>query len=266
MSGDEVFVLLASLILGPIGWAIWFVRLARVQQFGHPHVGLKALSAVVLGCALFIGAVLRAAAAPDVRGAPGYLLLYFVLGLAWLRTAEALFVYAGVSVRDDVIERRNTAAVPAVAGALIGVTCCYGGANVGAGPGWWVVVFSAALATAVLAGIWLAADQLAGVNDIVTIDRDPAAGVRLGGLLAATGLILGRAVAGDWHSVSATVADLGRVGWPVVPLTVAALAIERALKPTAERPRAPLVMAGVMPAVLYLVCAAVCLIVLGWPA
>ena len=35
------------------------------------------------------------------------------------------------------------AAVPAVVGALVGVTFCYAGGNIGDGPGWWVVVFSA---------------------------------------------------------------------------------------------------------------------------
>ena len=35
-------------------------------------------------------------------------------------------------MRDDVIERRNTAVSLVIAGELVAVTCCFAGANVGA--------------------------------------------------------------------------------------------------------------------------------------
>ena len=50
----------------------------------------------------------------------------------------------------------NAAAAMATAGATIGVTLSYAGGNIGDGPGWWVVVFSAAIATAGLFACWLA--------------------------------------------------------------------------------------------------------------
>src|SRR3989337_1582139 len=120
--------------------------------------------------------------------------MYLVLGLAWLRIAEWFFGFAGLSVRDDIVERRNGAAVPAVVGAMAGVTFCYAGANVGDGPGWGGVAFSAGLATGALFAAWLAFGVLGHGIDAVTIDRDTAAGVRLGAFLAACGFVLGRAV------------------------------------------------------------------------
>jgi hypothetical protein len=210
-------------------------------------------------------AILLRYSAPDVRHAPQYLLLYLLLGLAWLRMSEFGFAYIGLSLRDDLIERRNMAALPAVSGALAGITLCYAGGNIGSGLGWWVVVFSGALATASLGAIWLLLDETTGVLDLVTIDRDPAAGVRVGGLLAASGLILGRAVAGDWHSVQATVEDFARIGWVVLPLAGAALFIERLAKPTVARPRPSVVAAGALPALVYLLFAAAYILAIGWP-
>ena len=266
MSGDEVFVTVLSLVVGPVAWAVWVFRAAGVQRLRGRQPRLGVILAVVSACAVVLLAVLRTIAAPDVRDDPAYLVMYFVLGLAWLRVAEFCFAYAGVSVRDDVLERGNTAALLAASGALVGVTLCYAGGNIGSGPGWWVVVFSAGLATAGLAAVWLVVDRAANMSDLVTIERDPAAGLRLGSLLAACGVILGRAVAGDWHSVDATVVDFVRIGWAAAPLVVVAIGIERAAKPTVAEPRPSVALAGVVPAVIYLIAAAVTVIVAGWPA
>jgi hypothetical protein len=266
MSGDELIVFLASTALGPVAWVIWFYRLVGVEPMGRATSGAKVLAAVVAGCALLLAAVLSFASAPDVVNSPGYLLFYFLLGLAWLRAAEFGFVYAGLSIRDDVAERRNAAAVPALAGAFVGATCCYAGGNVGAGPGWLVVVFSAGLATAGLAIVWLAVDQITQASELVAVGRDLATGVRLGGLLAASGLILGRAVAGDWHSVDATLVDFGLIAWVVVPLAAAAVVLEFVLKPTVTQPAPPALTAGLLPAALYLLAAVTYVYLLGWPA
>ncbi len=265
MSNDEFIVLLASLAFGPAAWTVLFVRLARVQRFGGRDAHLLILAGAIAACPLVLTVILLRYAASDVRHAPQYLLMYLLLGLAWLRASEFCLAYAGLSLRDDAIERRNLAALPAVSGALAGVTLCYAGGNIGNGPGWWVVVFSSALATLGLGAIWLLLDQTTGVNDLVTIDRDPAAGVRLGGLLAASGLILGRAVAGDWHSIQATVADFAHIGWVVLPVAGAALVVERLAKPTVARPHPPVFAAGALPALIYLLFATSYILMLGWP-
>jgi hypothetical protein len=155
--------------------------------------------------------------------------------------------------------------VPAVIGALLGVTLCYAGGNIGDGPGWWVVLFSAGLATSVLLAAWMALTQLTPVADSVTIDRDPAAGIRLGAFLASCGLILGRAVAGDWRSAAGTVVDFSTC-LPYVLLTViAATFVERLARPTPHTPHAPFVASGILPSLLYLIIAIGAVAIMGWP-
>ena len=251
MSEDEVLVTIGSTIFGPVLWAFWLFRIARVGALRRHRGGVVALAATLAACTAVIFGVLKTAASFDVVGAPAYLYMYVVLGLAWLRVSEWLFRFAGLSARDDIAERGNRAAVPAVAGALAGVTFCYAGANVGDGPGWWVVIFSAGLATATLFGAWLLLGHFGHGIDAVTIDRDPAAGVRLGAVLAACGLVLGRAVAGDWESAMQTVIDAIPALPAVVLILGVALVVERFARPPPRRPRAPLVLLGLVPAVAY---------------
>jgi hypothetical protein len=163
-------------------------------------------------------------------------MFYVVMGAAWVGGAIRLVPYAGISVRDDVIERGNRAALWSVLGALLGITLCFAGGNIGSGPGWWVVVFCGFLSTGTLFGLWWLVERLAAVSDAVTVDRDPASGIRLGAFLAASGLVLGRSVAGDWHSAGATIADFAGRAWPAAAIALLAIGLQRAWPPTAERP------------------------------
>jgi hypothetical protein len=212
---------------------------------------------VVIGLTVLIAMVLRLYAADDVRNAPQYLFQYVVLGLAWMRLAVQLFPMVGLHPRDDIFERRNRAAMTAWIGAMTGVALCYSGANIGNGPGWWVVVFSALLSTAALAGVWLALSHWSGLGDAVVVDRDRASAVRLGSALTACGLIFGVAVAGDWVWVPGTVADFLAKAWPAVPVVLAAIGLERSLRPRPEQPQGPIMAAGVAPAAMYLAMAGV---------
>jgi hypothetical protein len=130
-----------------------------------------------------------------------------VLGLAWIALALSALPWLGLSLRDDVLERRNPAAAWAVAGAAVGTTLLYGLANTGDGPGWWCVVVAALLAQAALFLGWAAMLALSDLHDAITIDRDPGAGLRAGAWFAAAGLVLGRAAAGSWTSFDATVLE-----------------------------------------------------------
>jgi hypothetical protein len=242
------------------------MTLVNVRQLSGRRKHIGALASVLGACALVLGSILLFLSAPDVRNAPEYLVMYWMLGLAWIRGCEFLFVYAGMSVRDDVVERTNPAALPALGGALLGAMLCFAAGNVGSGPGWWVVVFSAGLATLGLAGTWLLVESIAHPGESVTIDRDLAAGIRLGGLLLASGLILGRAVAGDWYSMEATVRDFAHFAWAVVPLAGAAMLIETLARPTVERPRPSAALAGALPALIYILFAVALVVTAGWPA
>jgi uncharacterized membrane protein YjfL (UPF0719 family) len=252
MSPDEgvVFVVAGFLALG--SWWRWYAPLVSVKRLGAGRDGrtLLAMTPVLSAVALF--AVLRTAASFDVQDSPLYLAFYVVLGAGWVGLAVHLFPMVGLNPRDDVVERGNGAAALAAAGAVLGLTFCFAGGNIGDGPGWWVVFFAAALATGGLGLVWYAVERLTRIADLVTIDRDRAAGLRLGALLAASGLMLGRAVAGDWVSAAATVSDFARVAWPVLPLAVAALLVERVARPTPESPAPPVALYGMPPALLYL--------------
>lgn len=251
MSGDEVFMLIASAIVALVSWGAWYVKPALVQGVRRRPPAWRLLRLTPLLAAALLWAVLRNAASFDVRDDPRYLTFYLVLGAAWVGVWIRWLAVTGISTRDDVVERSNGSAALAVTGALFGITLAYAGGNVGNGPGWWVVVFSAALATLALFGAWILLETLTGVSDIVTVDRDPSAGFRLGGFLIACGLILGRSVAGDWVSAEATVRDFAAAAWPVIVLVIAAAIVERVARPTPETPRPSLVAYGFIPSVFY---------------
>jgi uncharacterized membrane protein YjfL (UPF0719 family) len=251
MSGGEVLLLIAGTGLGLVLWGAWLLQLSRARRSSRlAHRWPLLLVPAVCGAVLF--GILKTWAASDVRDAPEYLYLYFAVGAAWVGLGAFLLPYFGLSARDDVIERANSAAAYAVGGALLGLTFCYAGGNIGDGPGWWVVLFCAALATGGMLLLWTFLNLTTGLADTVTIDRDPAAGVRLAGFLAGTGLILGRAVAGDWTSVDAAIHDFLRVGWPAAGLWLLAVFVERGLRPRPGRPAGSVVTEGFGPFVLYL--------------
>ena len=266
MSEDEILVTLVALVVGPVWWTVSLIRLARIAPLRPGALAVQALTVTISLCGVAILLVLKTLASFDVVDAGEYQFMYGVLGLAWLRIGERFFAFAGLSLRDDLVERRNRAAIPAMAGAFAGLTCCYAGGNIGDGPGWWVVVFSAGVASALLFLAWLMLAQFSPVMDAITIDRDPAAGVRLGVFLSAAGLLLGRAVAGDWYSAADTIGDAAAMIPALGVMLVLALIVERVAHPTAERPRAPLVSLGLLPAVVYVAVAVAALSALEWPA
>ena len=265
MSPDEQIVTAAAVFVGPVLWVVWLFQMAQVQRLHRRRASVTPILLAVAASAALLFAVLVSAASFDVVDAPQYQFMYGVLGLAWLRLAVAMFPFVGLSPRDDVIERGNASAAIATAGAIVAVALCYAGGNIGDGPGWWVVLFSAALATGTLIVAWATVALVTPMIDTVTIDRDPAAGLRLGAMLIACGLILGRAVAGDWESPSATVADVIPALLPVAVILMLAIAVEHAARPKPARPRASLLTWGALPSVVYLTTALVAVDRMGWP-
>lgn len=251
MAESEVFALVVSLGLGAVLWSVWLFRVFRVPaQFSRFHER-SLLLAVPLACAAVLFWILVRYAASDVRDAPVYLFLYMAMGAAWLGVGTLVLPLFGLSGRDDVIERGNRAAAFAISGALLGITLCFAGGNIGDGPGWWVVVFCALLSTGALFLLWTFLDRATRLHDAVTIDRDPAAGLRLAGFFVGAGLILGRSVAGDWESAAGTTVDFLTTAWPALVLWIAAVGLERRLQPSPEVPHRPLLSDGLVPALLY---------------
>ena len=253
MSGDEIFVTLVSTIVGPLAWLWWFMRARQVESLRRSSWPVRTVGLTLAGCAVLILGVLRFCAADDVRDAPQYIFQYFVMGLAWLRLSVALFSLLGLNTWDDLLERRNVAAAFAWIGAAVACALTYSGGNVGNGPGWWVVVFSSGLASLALFVSWFVLAQWGGLADAVALDRDRAAGIRLGGFLIACGLIFSTAVTGDWVSASATIRDFIARGWPADVLIVLALVVEVSLRRPAGQPRWSIATGGIAPAVVYII-------------
>jgi len=235
MSGDEVLVLIVSLIVAVLLWGRLIYDIFQVRCHKAPF--LRAASCgVLLLCGLTLHYVLRRYASHDVRDSATYTTFYMIMGAAWVGAATRIWQMIGVNARDDLLERENTAAAFALFGALIALTFCFAGGNVGDGPGWWVVVFAALLSTGGLFLLWCAVDRLGGLGEAITIDRDAASGLRAAGYLVGSGAILGRAVAGNWVSAGATLGDFAVLGWPALVVLIIAVILERVLGPS---PRAP---------------------------
>jgi hypothetical protein len=266
MSPDEVFVLVASSAIALVGWGAWYAHPLAVKRFvGTPAASRSLVYATPLVALAILFVVLQTGASHDVRDAPRYIIMYLAMGAAWVGLCVWLIPYLGISVRDDVAERGNRAAAYPVAGAIVGIMLSFAGGNIGDGPGWWVVVFSAALATAALFVLWYTLDAAGDFVEHITVDRDRAAGVRVAGFLVAAGLILGRAVAGDWISAGATVRDFTVTAWPALVLLIVAVIVERLARPTPARPHPSVVAAGGTPALAYVALAALYVAWLGIP-
>ena len=263
MSDDETLVLVLSCLAAGMIWGRWFRDCLSISWFRSPVSLRLGVIAIPLACGVLLWVTLRHLAAHDVRDSWTYLGFYMVLGTAWVGLGVGLLTVLGLSVRDDVLERRNAAAAWTAAGGLAGLTLCYAGANIGDGPGWWVVVYSALLATVSLFGLWAVLDWLTHVSESVTVERDVGSGLRLGGLLVAAGVILGRAAAGDWVSVSATNIEFLQTAWPVLVLLLLAIPFEWLCRPGVEHPRPMWLVTGLPPLVFYISGAVLWLVQVG---
>jgi hypothetical protein len=204
----------------------WYVPLFTVTRLGTPAPRL-ALVVAPPACLAVLLPVLVTFGSHELREDPGYILLFTLGGLLWMGFAAVLSSAAGISRRQDALERRNRPAAVVIVGALLGVTLTYAGANIGEGATIWMTFGPAVLATLAWAAAWAVYQALTNVADAVAIDRDAPAAWRLAGLLVAAGLILGRSVAGDYDSASNTVRDFARHGWLVLPLVCVAAWVER---------------------------------------
>jgi hypothetical protein len=240
-----------------LGGSIWFGRrwIDRLGRgVGWCSVPRRVSAALaVLPVALLVGLAfaLRAAAAREVREDGAYVLLFVLLGAVWLGVAVEALSWLGLSIDDDVVDRRNPAAAWALAGALVSVSLSYGFANFGEGETIWTTLGPAQLALVACLLLWAAHQRVSGAADAIGIDRDASAGLRFAGMAIATGLIIGRAMAGDYVSAEATVADLWRQGWPAPVVVVLAAGVERAVPVTPSYQRRLLLDTGFVPAVAY---------------
>ena len=208
MSNDEVIATFVSVVLCIWLWPRWLWQVARVTHIG-PYPPCRRwplyLTPVLAGIGLL--AVLLTVSSPDVRTSVVYTFMYTVMGLAWVACAMKLFPFLNMDVLGDCLERGNEAALAPALAAMLGVMLTFSGANIGSGPGWWVVIFCGVLATGGLLAFWFLLELVAAPSELITVDRDRLAGWRMAGYLTAQAILLSRAVAGDWISTSSTLHD-----------------------------------------------------------
>lgn len=169
---------------------------------------------------------LKCFASYDVVDSFFYIFFYTLLGYVWLYFGlKVMARYLDLSWIDDVLNNNNKAALLAIIGGYIGMAVIYAGANVGDGPGWWCVIFAGGLGFIAWVILAMIVHLFTKAFERITVDRDISCGIRIGCYLLASGIILGRASAGDWTSVYMTVVEFG-AGWPVLLLTLFAILVE----------------------------------------
>jgi len=261
--GDFIFPVLIAIVVGGFSWGRWYGPLLTVTPLASPRRVRTPLYLVPIFCFTVVFLVLLFLASPDVRNDTSYIIAYLCLSIGWLGGATLVFPLLGVSARDDVIERNNHSALWTLAGALISVTLCFAGANIGSGPGPEVVFFCAILATCSLFFQWFILEAISAPSDAITVERDENAGIRLAGFLVGTGLLLGGAVAGDWASAHQTLLDFCFRAWPSIVLLAIAAILERVYRrrtePAGQCDRGTFGIAS-----LYILSSAVWVVARGW--
>jgi uncharacterized membrane protein YjfL (UPF0719 family) len=223
---------------------------------------LIALPMVLL---MALAVTLLKGAAREVREDGQYVVLFVALGASWLIGLAWALGWLGIHVRDDALERNNVAAAVAASGALSGGMIVYGGANLGEGATIWMTIGPALLGTVSILSLWGAHQMLSGATDAIVLDRDLASGIRFAGMTLGTGLVVGRALVGDYVSAFETVRDLLVQSWPALPLVGLSVLIQVKLRPTPSRPKPNAVTRGLLPALAYLGLGGVALVWLGAP-
>jgi uncharacterized membrane protein YjfL (UPF0719 family) len=231
MEDDPIFLVFDLAAIMAVGW--WLYKLFAPTH--HIYRQVRWRVAILAGLGASAGAivfVLRQWASFDVVDAPYYIIGYMALGLVWITLASVLLArFTDIRLQQDVRERNNFAAAVALGGMMLGNAIAYAGGNIGDGPGFHVVIFSALLSTltvyAAVAAIALTSDG----EERITIDHDVGAAVRLAAIAIGVGIIAGRGAAGDWVSVPATVRDFITVTWPAVVFVAAAIVHERMTPP-----------------------------------
>lgn len=189
----------------------------------------RLLAVLPLALVVALWGALCTGAGSDVREDVNYTALFWMLGVAGFVPTLRALAWLGVSAVDDAIERDNVAAGFAVAGTLIASAVCYTFANLGEGSTIWTTIGPAALGFLTCNGLWALHQAISGAAEAIAIERDVSAGMRFAGMTIGSSAIVGRSLAGDYVSASATWHDWARQGWPALLLVIVAGMLQRAL-------------------------------------
>jgi hypothetical protein len=227
MDGLELMILLFAFPYAIYASYKWYISLVEIwPPQRHKAVNLIFGIVPVVSFAL-IYYTLKVLASFDVVNDGIYIFFYLILGLTWVYLGMIMvFRYFDLSWIDDGLNLNNKSAAIAIVGAYLGLTVIYSGANIGDGPGWWCVIIAGGMGLISWFVLGKIFNKYTHVFERVTVNRDIYCGIRLGAYLLASGLILGRASAGDWTSFFDTIVEF-LVGWPAIVLTILAILIER---------------------------------------
>ena len=118
MGGDEVALGVISFGFAAMTFCVWILNLRLAWRLRTTDLLRGLLLNVPPACLVFIGVALILWADAEVRQNSGYIWLLMFLGTSWLAGTSRCFALAGLSVRDDAIERNNIAAALAWAGGI----------------------------------------------------------------------------------------------------------------------------------------------------
>lgn len=246
---DEGFFLLGAAVAGVMGTWRWYIALEACWPVTRAvWKRLSITGAAVAGLIGLFFVLTRWADPKTVVGHPDYITLFFVGGAGWACASLELFRWLGVDARDDAVERDNGAAAIAASGGVLGMMVVYTFSNIGSGPTIWTTIVPAVIGSGVLAVLWAILGVVTQAAEAIAIERDMAAGWRMGGFTVAAGLVLGRAMAGDFSSWEATMRDFARLGWPALILTAAVGIMNGLWWASVECPRPPVFRRGFLPA------------------
>jgi hypothetical protein len=192
-----------------------------------------------------------------------YFLWFTCVGLGWMFAASQLCGLFNLILFQDALVGQNRAAIWAGGGAILAASIIYAGGNIGNGDDAMTTFVSAALAAIGWLVSWWMFEWISRISEAISLDRDFAAGIRLAGMLVATSLILGRAVAGNWISFGDTIHDYLHEGWPAFVVVPIAAAFDRFFQPSRMKPARATFTCGVLPALVYLFAAGGWLMKLG---
>lgn len=222
--GLEVPLFVASAVL--VARGLWrFFPLGAHRLFGRfPNPGLGIVRAAVLFAGAWFFFVLATDAASDIVGF--YTWMYTFLAFAVLLYGSFAWPILDLYAPADVVERGNLAAGLALGGFALGTAFAFGGALTGEGPGWWIVIVFFAGAYWELRGNMALVSRIAGslATDVRT-ERDASAGLLLGAVAVASGLVSGRAAAGDFTGWERDIPDYVKRLWGLLPIAFLGAAV-----------------------------------------
>lgn len=200
---EAAFVILAAVVLLALArwvqqWLYGQTLHAILTEYDNPAMGI-AVAGYLFGVFWTVTVLLGNLSyelLPDLLG----VLLYGGLGIVLL-TAAALGscrVFLGMGIQEQ-LAARNIAAAIVVAGVYIATSLTYSGTISGEGGSFWSMLLFFLLGQLALLGITYAFRWLTSYDDVREIAAgNTAAALALAGLLIAVGLIVRRAVSGEY--------------------------------------------------------------------